>query len=86
MPLNKNLSAAEVIDLTRVLYNTLKMMTEAESLAGVILTNDTYETVRDAFWPTAQPHNPTGGFIADPRMNDIFVVDGLLIMRGTQLQ
>ena len=68
----------------RVIYSILKDLTQQDALAGIILTHDSYDLVRDMFGTEAQPYNP--GFIADPRMEQVFVVDGLLVMRGTKLQ
>lgn len=82
----KKLSPSDIADLTKVLYNTLKLLTESESLAGIILTNESYDQVRRLFGFNAKPHNPTGKFVADPQMEHVFVVDGTLILRGTQMQ
>lgn len=81
--MSNKLTGPEAIELIRVVHNSLKLLTESESLAGVILTNDTFDQVREAFGPSARPYNPTGNLVADPRMQDVFVVDGMLILRGT---
>jgi lactam utilization protein B len=81
--MSDKLNAQEVVEAIRVVHNTLKLLTESESLAGVILTNDTYDQVRRLFGFDARPYNPTGKFVGDPQMDHVFVVGGMLIMRGT---
>lgn len=81
--MNKKLTGPEIIELLRVAHNALKMIHGADSLAGVILTNESFDQVRRTFGPDARPYNPTGVLAADPAMQDVFVVDGMLILRGT---
>lgn len=79
------LSGRETIELVRQVYNLLKLLTEQEALAGIILTDDTYIQVRREFADAAVPYRPAELDI-DPAREHSFVVDGLLILRGTQLQ
>lgn len=75
----------EVIEAIRLIMQAFKEIGGEGTLAGVILTNDSFDRVKQAFGPSAKVFAPTGAAF-DPQMNDSFVVDGLLILRGTQLQ
>lgn len=81
-----DLTGAEIRQLVGVIYNTLKLLTDEKALAGIVLTNKGFDKMKEHFGPEAKPYNPSGILEADPLMKDVFVVDGLLIMRGTMLQ
>lgn len=83
---SSDLTAAEIRSAMQVVFNALKLLTDDKALAGIVLTDKSYDKVRDLFGPTAKPYNPSGMLEADPRMKDVFVVDELLVMRGTMLQ
>ena len=83
--MTSHLSGAETIRLVQEIYNLLKLLTKAEALAGIVLTSDTFELVKNEFGNAAVPYKPAQ-LDLDPQMNDTFVVDGLLVMKGTQLQ
>lgn len=82
--MSDKLNAQEIVAAVQVLHNTLKMLTESNSLAAIVLTDDSYDQVRRFFGFAAKPYDPTGRLIADPQMEHVFVVDGMLIMRGTK--
>jgi hypothetical protein len=69
----------------RLVMMVLQELTDENALAGVVLTDAAFDKIKELFGPSARAYNP-GGFVADPMLNDVFVVDGLLFMRGTQLQ
>ena len=79
------LTPNEIAEALRVVYTTLKLLTDEEALAGIVLTESSFDGVRDLFGFEAQPHK-VGTFIADPNMSSVFVVNRLLVMRGTQIQ
>lgn len=80
------LTTPEIVDATKVLYNTLKLLTDSDALAAIVLTYDSYEPVRNLFGAhQCKPYEPTG-ISLDPRMENAFVLDGMLILRGTNLQ
>lgn len=79
------LSGRETIDLVRQVYSLLLLLTKSEALAGIVLTEDTYTLVKREFGDAAIPYRPAE-LDLDPSMEHSFVIDGLLIMRGTQLQ
>lgn len=83
--MSNNLSGRETIEVVRQIYNLLLMLTKSQSLAGIILTDDTYTQVKREFGDAAIPYSP-GEIDLDPGMEYSFVVDGLLVLRGTQLQ
>jgi hypothetical protein len=85
-PKSSKLRPEEIRNGVQALYNLLKFLTDEKALAGIVLTSSAFDEVRDLFGPEAKPYNPSGLLAADPRMKDIFVIDELLIMRGTQLQ
>jgi hypothetical protein len=79
------LNAPDKVERIRLIMMLLKELTEEDALAGVVLTDSSFDQVRDLFGSSAKAYDP-GGFIADPMLNNVFVVDGLLFMRGTKLQ
>ncbi len=83
--MQNKLSPSEIVELTRVVYNTLKLLTNGEALAGIVITAKYYDQVRDLFGPSARPY-AAAGLELDLSMSHAFVVDGLLIMCGTQLE
>jgi hypothetical protein len=79
-------SGPEVVENIRLLMMVLKELTdEPNALAGVILTGFAYDKVKTLFGANAISYRP-GELDLDPEMEHSFVVDGLLILRGTQLQ
>lgn len=79
------LSGSETIQLVQQIYNLLLLLTKSKALAGIVLTTDTFELVKNEFGNAAIPYKPSN-LDFDPLMENTFVVDGLLIMKGTQLQ
>jgi len=79
------LTPREKIDLIAQVFTLLKLLQSDGALAGVILTNDSYDPIKQLFGDAKIPYRPAE-LDLDPQMNDTFVVDGLLILRGTQLQ
>lgn len=79
----QRISPSEKIELLRVAYNALKMLTDEGSLAGVILTESSYDNVKACFGPDAKPFS-SAGIILDTSMENTFVVDGMLFLKGTQ--
>lgn len=80
-----SMSPQEIVQMTQQVYSLLKLMTDDGALAGVILTNQSYDHVKRLFGDAKIPYK-VGDITLDPGMNDCFVVDNLLILRGTQLQ
>lgn len=81
----ETLSPREKIDLIAQVYTLLRMLHEDGALAGVILTNQSYDELKSLFGDAKISYRPAE-LDLDPDMKDTFVVDGLLILRGTQLQ
>lgn len=79
------LSGEETIQLVHQIYNLLLILTKKQALAGIVLTPDTFDLVKREFGSAAIPYRPAE-LDLDPLMENTFVVDGLLIMKGTQLQ
>lgn len=79
------LSPTEKIEAIRQVYSILKLLCDTDSLAGVILTSDTYDEVKKVFGEAAIPFSSVE-LELDPAMEHSFVVSGLLILRGTKLQ
>lgn len=79
------LSPTEKIEAIRQVYSILKLLCDTDSLAGVILTSDTYDEVKKVFGEAAIPFS-SAELELDPGMEHSFVVSGLLILRGTKLQ
>ncbi len=79
------LSGAETIQLVQQIYNLLLLLTKSKALAGIVLTDDTFELVKREFADAAVPYKPAE-LDLDPMMENTFVVAGLLVMKGTQLQ
>lgn len=79
------LTPAEITMSMRLIHTTLRLLTDEEALAGIVLTDSSFDKVRDLFGFEAQPHK-VGTFIADPQMSSVFVVNNLLVMRGTKVQ
>lgn len=83
--INRNITPSETIAIVRDIYNKLKLLTELDALAGIVLTDESYDDVKAEFGRAAIPYS-TSNIALDPLMEHTFVVDGLLIMRGTKLQ
>lgn len=81
----KPLTAGEKIDLTRAIVTALNQLTEDGALAGIILTTRSFDQFKQELGFNAHPYRPAEIDI-DPNMEHSFVVDKLLILRGTQLQ
>jgi len=78
------LSPTEKIEAIRQVYSILKLLCDTESLAGIILTDETYEQVKQIFGDAKFPYRPAEVDL-DPAMEHSFVVNELLILRGTRL-
>lgn len=83
--MSSNLTGAETIQLTQQIYNLLLLLTKEKALAGIVLTPGTFEQVKNEFSDAAIPYK-SAELDLDPMMENTFVVDGLLVMKGTQLQ
>lgn len=81
-----SLSPQEIIQMTQQVYSLLLVLTKEEALAGIVLTDTSFDHVKNLFGDAKVPYVPAPGLDLDPEMRDTFVVDGLLVMRGTQLQ
>lgn len=79
------LSPSEKVQLIQQIYTLLRMLTDEAALAGVILTHSSYEEVKNILGPAGIPYNPSG-LELDPQMENSFISNGVLILRGTQLQ
>ena len=79
------ISPSEQIQMIQQIFSLLKLLHGDASLAGIILTNQSYDHIKNLFGDAKVPFRPSEVEL-DPFMNDSFVVDGLLILRGTQLQ
>lgn len=81
---SKKLRPNEVVEAIQVLTTTIRLLHEEAGLAAIILTHDAFDTLRRHFGPMCERYEP--GVIVDPGMENGFVVKGLIILRGTQLQ
>lgn len=83
--MNKKLSDKEKIELVSLIFSQLNLLFDEEALAGIVLTSGTFDGFRRLLGEAAIPYQPAE-LVIDPDMQNTFVVNGLLIMRGTQLQ
>ena len=60
MELNEELTGQEIQVLIQTLYNTLKLMTNRECIAGIILSYDAYDKVLETFGSQAGPYKVNG--------------------------
>lgn len=79
-----DLSGRETVEIVRQIYSLLSLLTSEGALAGIILTDGSYTQVKRLFGEAAMPYRPSD-LSLDPTMEHSFVIDGLLILRGTQL-
>lgn len=80
-----DLSPRETIQIVQQIYTLLKLLTDRASLAGIVLETSSFDQIKREFGDAKIPYRPAE-LDLDPGMNDTFVVDGLLIMRGSKLQ
>ena len=80
-----SLKANEQIAMMRQVFSLLKILTDEEALAGIILTNSSFDGFKNILRSQAVVYKPSG-LDFDPHMENSFVVDGMLILRGTQIQ
>lgn len=76
------LSADEQIETLRLVMNFLKSLVEDDAVSGVILSHRAYDGVLERLRLHAKPYD--SGIRVDPEMSNMFVVDGVLFLRGTQ--
>jgi hypothetical protein len=79
------LSPREKIEIVRQVYSMLKLLCDADALAGIVLTHDTYEQFKRELGDAAMPYKPSE-LDLDPGMENSFVAAGVLILKGTKLQ
>lgn len=84
--MSNSLSPTEQIDLIKQVFTLLKILTIEDALAGIVLTDTSFDQIKRLAGDAAIKHVPAPGLDFDPFMRDTFVVDGLLVMRGTKLQ
>lgn len=77
------MKANDIAELVQIAYTALKRLTDEDALAGVIITDSAYLKVRKLFSDKAEEFRPSGLSI-DRNMEQGFVVDGLVILRGTK--
>jgi hypothetical protein len=82
--MSKTLSPTEKIEALRIVTTFLNQLTSEGSLAGIILTDQAFDQFKAVLSAHAKPYFPAEISI-DPGMQHTFVVDGLLVLRGTQL-
>lgn len=80
------LAPSEKIQMIMAIFTMLKTLHDEEALAGIVLTNSSYEDFKLNLGFAAIPFEPAPGTSLDPQMEHAFVVSGLLIMRGTQIE
>jgi len=80
-----SLSPTEKIQIVQQIYSMLKLLTEDDALAGIILKDTTYDQFKRYLGPACIPYSPAE-ITLDPNMEHSFVVDGMLVLRGTRLQ
>ena len=80
-----SLSPKDKIELVKQVYSLLRILHDEEALAGIVLTSGSFNEFRALLGEACIPYQPAE-LVIDPQMETTFVVDGLLIMRGTQLQ
>lgn len=82
--MNKKLSPQDKVEAIRLVMTVLNQLVADGALAGIVLTDSSYEQ----FKTLLRNHSASlrvAEIDLDPNMEYSFVVDGLLIMRGTQL-
>lgn len=77
------MKATDISELVQIVYTALKRLTDEDALAGIIISDSAYSKVRKLFSDKAQEFRPSGLSI-DRNMEQAFVVDGLVILRGTK--
>jgi hypothetical protein len=80
-----SLSPNEQVQMVRQIFSLMKILTDEEALAGLILTNSSFDGFKQILRSQAVEYKPSG-LDFDPHMENSFVVDGMLILRGTQIQ
>lgn len=78
-----DLAPNEIRTLIQQTFTTLKLLTSEDALAGVILTSSGYDKLQALLREHSVPYSPSG-ITVDPLMHNTFVVDGMLILRGTE--
>lgn len=81
-----SLTPDEQLQMIQQVFTLLRVLTNEGALAGIVLTNSSFDEIKRRLGDAKIPYVPAPGLDVDPFMNDTFVVDGLLVMRGTQLQ
>lgn len=72
------------VELIRVIKSGLDELVGSGALAGIVLTDKSYDKFKAILSFHSVPFR-VAEIELDPAMEHSFVVDGLLIMRGTQL-
>ena len=81
-----SLAPSEKIKAVMQIYSLLKLLTDEEALAGIVLTDTAFDEFKLNLGFASVPYYPAPDVTLDPNMEHTFVVDGLLIMRGTQME
>ena len=76
----------EITALLQVVMNALKTLGDYPEIpvAGLIFTNETFDAMKRFFGAEARPF-VTSGINSDPSMEHSFVVDGMLMLKGTPI-
>jgi len=82
--MDKPLSPQDQVDAIRMLMTIFNQLVSDGALAGIVLTDTAYDNFKRILSQHSVPFR-VAEIDLDPRMEHSFVVDGLLIMRGTQL-
>lgn len=78
------LSPKDKVEGIRMVLTILNQLTSQGALAGIILTDETFGQFKSLLRSVAKPYAPAE-LSLDPSMEHTFVVDGLLVLRGTML-
>lgn len=71
----------EIVGAVRVLFSLMKELVDEEALAAIIVTESAYPKLRRFFGEQAEVFRP-GGLHIDENMENGFIVNGLIILRG----
>jgi hypothetical protein len=84
--MNKNLTAQEVTTLLRTIMTSFRLLAESKTtpVAGIIFENSYFDAIKRMMGPDARPYIASG-IDSDPQMENSFVVDGILMLRGTPI-
>lgn len=78
------MKAIDQAEAIRAIFNIFKFLTDEDALAAIIVTDSSYPKLRKLFGERCERFDP-GGLALDTQMDNGFVIDGLIVLRGTKL-